>query len=310
LPEQALVVRHERSHVVARDPLLLMTGVALAVLQPWNPFAWLLVSRLRLAIELDCDRRLLAGGTSPRDYGDLLIALAGAASPAARPPLLHPMFSLHTSHLAQRILAMTERPVRLILARRLAVASLAAVALVAACESKLPTDAEIRDMDAETAVRSVAGVAALDPAQVRYIVDGSLVETEVAKAIPAERIGAVSVQNGKSEVYITTLDRAPGQPSERASIVERRVEGRPLDASIVTRDSASGASIVRRDGARAEEFTGLVILDGVRSDIRMLRELPPDRIESVSVVKGAAALAQYGEAGANGVIVIKTKPRR
>lgn len=147
---QSLVVRHEQAHLLARDPLLLISGVGLAALQPWNPFAWLMLSRLRLAIELDCDRRLLREGTSPRAYGNLLIALAAAASPATRPVTLYPVFSVRRSHLAQRILAMTERPVQSIRARRAVAAIVASVVAIAACESRLPTDTEVAVRDAAT----------------------------------------------------------------------------------------------------------------------------------------------------------------
>lgn len=310
--EQALVVRHERSHVAAGDPLLLMTGVALAALQPWNPVTWFVVSRLRLAIELDCDRRLLRTGTSPRAYGDTLIALASAASPARRPALLHPMFTHHHSHLAQRIIAMTERPVRLIPARRAAVAALAAAALVAACESKLPTDAEVRDMDAETAVRSVAGVAAIDPENVTYIVDGKRVSPLIAKGIAADRITGVSVLNGRSEIYITTDDSLRGVSLAKQTMPERVVEGHPLAApSVLMRDSSNRVQVIMPDRSESKEkFTGIIMIDGVRATMDQFGRISPDRIESVSVVKGAAAVRSYGADAENGVILVKTKPRR
>lgn len=309
--EQALVVRHEQSHVAARDPLLLMSGVALAAVQPWNPFVWLMLSRLRLAIELDCDRRLLRHGTSPRAYGDLLIALSAAASPAARPALIHPMFSIHRSHLAQRIIAMTERPVRLITTRRVTVAALATLAFVAACESRLPTDTEVREMDAETAVRSVASVARIDTAALRFYVDGKPATGAVARGIPADRITGVSVNGERSLVYITTDDSASPLSRGGEKVAEVRVEGRPLDTSMVVRDDAANTRVLLRGGVqRDKEFTGLFIVDGVRTDPKQATALTPDRIESVSVLKGAAARAQYGEAGANGVILIKTKPQR
>jgi len=58
-----------------------------------------------------------------------------------------------------------------------------------------------------------------------------------------------------------------------------------------------------------EAFTGLLIVDGIRADQSSLKEIPSDRIQSVTVFKGAQAVALYGPDGAKGVIVIKTKPR-
>jgi len=68
-----LVIAHERSHVEARDPRLLALGFAVAVLMPWNVPVWWLVHRLRLAIEVDCDRRVLRCGHDARRYARALV---------------------------------------------------------------------------------------------------------------------------------------------------------------------------------------------------------------------------------------------
>ena len=81
--EQRLVLAHERAHIEARDPLLLVAGAALVVLTPWNPVSWWSFARLRLATELDCDARVLRAGAPPRTYGSLLLDLT-AALPMSR----------------------------------------------------------------------------------------------------------------------------------------------------------------------------------------------------------------------------------
>ncbi|HLL84757.1 MAG TPA: M56 family metallopeptidase, partial [Longimicrobium sp.] len=75
--EQRLVVLHEREHIRARDPLLLAAGCLGAALVPWNPAAWWMLRRLRTAVELDCDARVLRHGVRPAAYGTLLIDMAG-----------------------------------------------------------------------------------------------------------------------------------------------------------------------------------------------------------------------------------------
>jgi len=69
----ALVIAHERSHVEARDPGLLGLGMASAILMPWNALVWWQVHRLRLAIEVDCDRRVLRVGHDARLYARTLV---------------------------------------------------------------------------------------------------------------------------------------------------------------------------------------------------------------------------------------------
>src|SRR5215213_4430185 len=63
-----LVLEHEREHVNAGDPRLLAAAFLFAALTPWNPAAWWQLRRLRLAVEVDCDARVLGGGGDVRAY--------------------------------------------------------------------------------------------------------------------------------------------------------------------------------------------------------------------------------------------------
>ena len=54
----------------------------------------------------------------------------------------------------------------------------------------------------------------------------------------------------------------------------------------------------------------LLILDGVEITSQMLNNIPPETIESFSVLKDATATALYGSRGANGVMIITTKNGR
>ena len=54
----------------------------------------------------------------------------------------------------------------------------------------------------------------------------------------------------------------------------------------------------------------LLILDGVEITNQMLNNIPPETIESFSVLKDASATALYGSRGANGVMIITTKNGR
>ncbi|MCU0623030.1 MAG: M56 family metallopeptidase, partial [Gemmatimonadaceae bacterium] len=66
---RALIIAHEREHVRGGDPWLFAVANAVLVALPWHPLAWWMQARLRLAIEVDCDRRCLAGGTDTGTYG-------------------------------------------------------------------------------------------------------------------------------------------------------------------------------------------------------------------------------------------------
>lgn len=76
---QQLILEHERQHIAARDPLLLWGGILLVIALPWNLPMWWQLHRLRLAIELDCDLRVLRGGAEVERYGDVLLTVARRA---------------------------------------------------------------------------------------------------------------------------------------------------------------------------------------------------------------------------------------
>ena len=51
----------------------------------------------------------------------------------------------------------------------------------------------------------------------------------------------------------------------------------------------------------------LFILDGFESDLETINDLSMDRVQSITVLKDAAATAIYGSKAANGVVVVETK---
>jgi beta-lactamase regulating signal transducer with metallopeptidase domain len=201
--EQRAVVAHEREHVASRDHLLLAFASAALALAPWNPLLWYAAARLRLAIELDCDARVVAAGADRRSYATLLIDVAQLARPFRLNALA--IAGRSPSHLRRRIVAL------------------------AAGERRHPR------------LRAAA-----------------------ATAVTAMALGAASYA--------------------------------PVPAVSRTREAARGS------GAG---FPGVVI-DGEMASAAQLAALDRTRIASVEVVKGPAAVTAYGDAGANGVIVIRT----
>jgi hypothetical protein len=50
---------HEQEHIEAHDGLVSLAALALLLLMPWNPALHWQITRLRLAIEYDCDARVV-----------------------------------------------------------------------------------------------------------------------------------------------------------------------------------------------------------------------------------------------------------
>ena len=72
--DQSLILAHEGEHIRGRDPQLRFVLGALVLLFPWNVALWFQFHRLGLAMELDCDRRVMRRMPDQRRaYGDLLL---------------------------------------------------------------------------------------------------------------------------------------------------------------------------------------------------------------------------------------------
>ncbi|MEI6739293.1 MAG: M56 family metallopeptidase [Gemmatimonadaceae bacterium] len=293
--ERRLVITHEREHLMAGDPWLLIIGCAAIVLFPWNPVLWIALNRLRLAIETDCDQRVLARGIATATYGALLIDLSARTDRdrSATYPLT--AFAHRGSFLERRLRTMTARRPRFRRTRILAGTLVATAAVLAACEAKLPTAAEVAALDVQGMERRTATV--IDPrgrdtTAVIYIVDGKPMSGTVAKAIAADSIAELRVSKAggdSSVIRVTTVKGAKG-----ANLAPKTVVGVKI--------TPNGT------GTPSAEFTGLYLVDGVVSDAATMKSLSPDRIASVSVLKGPAATTKYKDPrAANGVIEITTK---
>jgi len=77
--KQALILEHEEQHMAAHDPLLFRTSLLITVALPWNLPLWWQLRRLRQAIELDCDARVMRGGAEPVAYGEVLLEVTRRA---------------------------------------------------------------------------------------------------------------------------------------------------------------------------------------------------------------------------------------
>jgi TonB family protein len=126
---RSLLLRHERAHVVAGDPRLLLGSLILLAAMPWNPVVWYQVLRMRNAIELDCDARVLSAGADPTEYGALLLEVGRRRG---RHALVMATFAEPRMFLEQRIRRIAQWPLEQRRGRATALALTAVVLFVSA----------------------------------------------------------------------------------------------------------------------------------------------------------------------------------
>lgn len=98
--QQDLILEHELQHLRAWDPRLSQLFLGLICLMPWNLPLLIAYRRLRLAIEIDCDHRVVEQTGSVREYGKTLLE---AQSKVPR----HALGLLRRSELEHRIRSLT-----------------------------------------------------------------------------------------------------------------------------------------------------------------------------------------------------------
>jgi len=75
----------------------------------------------------------------------------------------------------------------------------------------------------------------------------------------------------------------------------------------LTGTAAQDAARRYQSAAVAKSPTPLILLDGKEISAAVAKAIEPKTIESIEVVKGAAAVSTYGERGRDGVVTIRSK---
>ncbi len=106
---QSVAIAHERQHLKVGDPQLLLVGLCLVAIAPWNPVLWWQLRRLRFAMEADCDARVLNDGVNPSTYAEVLLNVIQHRTPASVGLMA---LAARTSNLEQRVRAFTAGTVK------------------------------------------------------------------------------------------------------------------------------------------------------------------------------------------------------
>ena len=131
-----VAIQHEREHARARDHLALLYGTVIAALFPWSPAVWWMVRNLRGAVEIDCDRRVIASGIPADDYGRLLLAIGVGRH---RRWVLTPALVESRHSLERRLKIMAARKMKRSPLRAVTLAGLTLAAVAIACDTNAPT---------------------------------------------------------------------------------------------------------------------------------------------------------------------------
>ena len=229
-----MLVLHEAEHVRVLDPQLALAALLACALVPWNLPLWWQLRRLRLAIEVDCDRRVLRRAGDTRGYGSLLLEVCQRRS--------HLAVALAESR------SMLERRIRMIMQATKGPATLRAVGLAAAtglvlavaCETPGPTgpaDPGGRVLTVDE-VRAEYRGSGCHPV---WFINGSRSSIGVVDALEPGAIGSVHVFTAEDVRRVWEVDVC--------AIVSIRTKGANADEEAAARRLVEQLTAERREAA-------------------------------------------------------------
>ncbi len=111
---------------------------------------------------------------------------------------------------------------------------------------------------------------------------------------------------------VSTISNRDLNPGPVTSPLQQ-IAGKAAGVNVIQIGSEPGSA----PGVRIRGITSLVggsdplvVVDGVQGNMDLFKQVPPNEIESVDVLKDASATAIYGSRGAPGVIIVTTKKNR
>ena len=272
-PARALILRHEMEHVTRQDPRLLLRGFLVVVAMPWNPAVWFQLGRLRRAIELDCDARVVASGADVARYGSVLLDAVGRCNRGGLPAFA--AFAEQPGDLEARIHALTSTRPGSWRSRALAAATVAMALGAAACLLPDSLAPELKTQLQRAKESSLEGIE-----WVREMLKGHppadivvLYRTPGGRLLGSEMMASPAPGARPQRVGPSYMEEVPTNSIESIEVVRGPALGVPgIDGVIViTLKVVTVESTLRRDGseemadpAKASEFARLIAGPGGR----------------------------------------------
>ncbi|MDR1091850.1 MAG: TonB-dependent receptor plug domain-containing protein [Prevotella sp.] len=280
--EKDLILKHEITHIDQKHWIDLFCSECVLLLQWFNPFTWIYVRLLKENHEFLADKAVIDSGISPAVYQAVLVNQRFQGQ----------VFSFSNSFNYGK--------------------SLNRLAMIKKSESS-----PWKRISA-LAIIPVFGFFIWASAEPNYIVQESLPAIASQEFEPEkiqEKTDPVKIKYSSSAkkdtiipetkgsiVYITKVgnrDNTKDEEAQNNDTPDKPVI-RVLSVRHKSEDAVSGNVTI-------SEEKPLVFIDGQKSDLGKIKELNPDEIDNINVLKDESAKEPYGEEAKNGVILINTK---
>ena len=305
-PHIQSVIHHENIHKKEWHCIDLLLMEIMFLFQWFNPFAWLIKKAVRDNLEYLTDDKV-AGFIDKQEYQLGIISLAGKTSFYTLPSLSN------QSQLKKRIIMMTKNKQ----SKCVWIRTLVIIPILAFMTATL-SGREVEIISTDKIIETKAFVLrSLNDSlgSPMVIVDGKILTIDELNKFDPQDIHSISIlkDNSAFEVYgeegmngviiVTTKNEADKQNftanMPNNTITQNTIDLKPQSDSLIFKLRIGNETI----------NSPMVIIDGEKYSYEEfnIRNIDPQNIESISVLKDSSAIRIYGEEGKNGVIIIETK---
>jgi len=139
----------------------------------------------------------------------------------------------------------------------------------------------------------------LNKSNVLIIVDGKEITKAEMEKINPDKIASIDVLKDKA-----SAEKYGGKGKDGVILITLKTDNQSIASQTVKVQTNSPLKFGNTDGAGNQP---LIVVDGVVDKSQKVNNIPPETIESISVLKNESATKLYGEKGKDGVILITTK---
>ncbi len=314
-----LILDHELTHCKQWHSIDIMLAECLLLLQWWNPFAWCLRRLIAQNHEYSVDRIMLNAVPHPKQYQYLMLDIITGI------PGLRLVNNFNRCFTKKRIVMMNKRKSSKSMDKfkMIPIAMLVILVAMAFTDPDKTVSTTINQAEIAPIIVQEANTDTTDMSKVFYIVDGKEMGYGY-KVDPHLKIESVNVikppmsveqygEKGKNGVVVVktqnvfkVVEYAVSDSVKTEEVIS--VMGFAAEDSVIIKH-AGGAELYGDPKIKVveREENPLVFIDGKESTVSVLNKIDSETVKVVDVIKGEAAIQQYGDKGQHGVIKVTTK---
>lgn len=309
------ILQHELSHIREKHSWDRLFSQLICSVFWMNPFNWIIQKELQNIHEFIADRDAVGTGEVDAFAKMLLQTYYGNH-------FLNPSHSFYYSSIKRRIIMLTTSNVpKYAYLRKVAVLPMLAFILALFSIQLSAQEAEENKAEAQSTAAKDQRQAKIDQRQAEIDVEQAKIDQEQVvleqgiMKVPSFLMSLPDIVDASIEV-IATPTSIFSTPSDIKSMnvdtnkLEIRGTRNGKDVTVTVNGPNENTTLtgnIELKPSSGQKDNPLIVIDGVISSDINLKDINPNNILSINVLKGEKATAKYAEKGANGVIEITTK---